>query len=126
MIAFLFAASLFVEHGGHGVWPVDAPVANQVTVPQALPVHDDALVNPHDIVVRLQERYEDDPLSAIVLARRLGGMSDPQALQIFVDWIHTRLALDFAPVTTDRAKTPAHMAFLAALVEPGNPNGPMA
>ncbi len=114
MIAFLLAVSIFIDHGA---WSVQAPVP---------PVPDAAPAAPHDIAVRLQERYEEDPSSAIGLARRLGGMSDPLAQQIFVEWVHNRLALDFAPVTIDRAKTPAHAAFLAALVEPGDPNGPMA
>ncbi len=79
-----------------------------------------------ELAARLQQQYDEDPSSAIPLARQLGAMPDPRAQSIFVDWIHNHLARDFAPAIADRATTPAHAAFLAALADARNPDGPQA
>src|SRR5947199_6713886 len=71
--------------------------------------------SPGVLATQLDTAYQTDPAAAIPVALQLAASSDPRAHELVVAWIHDSLALDFAPLVMDRARTPAHDALLSAL-----------
>jgi thiol-disulfide isomerase/thioredoxin len=75
-------------------------------------IPDESLVEPRDLLARVDDLFARDPASAVPASLRLISGRTPGALQLFAEWLHHAIALEFAPMARVDARFDSTLRFL--------------